>query len=851
MIAALLVLLQPAAVPGVSVMVWDADQALDRLPVVGSGQSPNAFFVSPQIDFKDGFQAGEESLNDTFVGEASGWIALPGGEVEFQVEADDGGSLEIDSRAVCHTEDGEGFTARGRIDLPAGRRPFRMRFYEDQGGFHARLKWRRSSSDEFVLVPLEAFTTEAGLTFVISPGPKRVEIGPPRTDPGDLRPLEGVHPSFRLENFRGPAFEPMVGGLCFLPDGRLAVATWDPTGSVYLVDSLNGPGPLKIERFASGLGEPLGIQWSEGSLIVTQKQEVTRLKDTDGDGRADLSEAVSEGWPASWNYHEFSFNLVPWRGSWFVSTSVPLKSGDTNYTPGSAGAYAVPDGPGSIFRIDPKTGEREAWADGLRTPNGMAALADGELFVCDNQGDWLPSSAIFHVRKGGAYMHQLTADGSRPTEPPVAWLPQNEIGNSPSEPILIPDGPYAGQALVGDVTHGGLKRLHIYRVKDRYQGTVFRHTQGLEAGINRLVWGPDGSLYAGGVGSNGNWNHLGRTFGLQRLVPTGKTPLEILRAEARENGVLVEMTAPIDWSRFEIVAKQWRYQPTVRYGGPKIDEEALAVDPASIFAGAKALLKVTGLKADRVLHLRLKPRSEADRGLLWSTEAWLTVNAFGPAVAEPSARGLGELSQSRPRPLPESRAIRPEWKALRGGPAWPERNGVMAVDRAIGDIVTAQAFEDMTLELEWKAPPSWAENLQMRGNSGIKLMGRYEVQVLASRRGPEPIGQDEAGSVYLIAAAAANAGRGPGVWQKYRIEFEAPRWEGAEKVRDARMRLFWNGVLVFNGPIPKQTGASPAESPGPQPLLLQAHASEAEGEVEYRNIRVWPGRAGAAGTGSR
>jgi hypothetical protein len=840
-ILAALALMQPAAVPGVSVMVWDSEAALAKMPQVGESQSPNVFFVAEQIDFKDGFKTDAENLQDTFVGEATGWIDLPGGVVDFQVEADDGGSLTIAGQEVCHTEDTEGFTARGTVDLPAGKHPFVFRFYEDGGGFHARLKWRRSSSDEYMLVPPSAFSTSGGLTFVVSPGPKRMILGAPRTDAGDLRPLEGVHPSFALENFRGPAFEPMVGGLCFMPDGRLAVATWDPTGSVYLVDNLNGPGSVKISRFASGLGEPLGIQWVDGALVVTQKQEVTRLTDENGDGVADGYEAVAEGWAASWNYHEFSFNLVPWRGAWFIATSVPLKSGDTNYTPGSAGAYAVPNGPGSIFRIDPKTGAIEKWADGMRTPNGMAALVDGELFVSDNQGDWLPSSVIYHVKKGGAYLHQLTADGDRPTEKPVAWLPQNEIGNSPSEPILIPEGPYAGQALVGDVTHGGLKRLHIYRVGEDYQGTVFRHTQGLEAGINRLVWGPDGSLYTGGVGSNGNWNHLGRTFGLQRLRPTGVVPTEILRAEARANGVLLEMTRSIDFSRFEIVAEQWRYEPTVRYGGPKIDQEKLTVDmAASTFSGGqRALLVIPGLKTDRVLHLRLKPKTEADRGILWSTEAWLTVNALGPAVAPAGARGLSEMSAQRPRALPASQAWEPTWKALNGQGMWPQRDGMLTVDRAVGDIVTTRAFEDCTIELEWKAPRSWAENPQMRGNSGVKIMGRYEVQVLASRRGPEPVRSDDAGSVYLHSAAAFNPGFGPGVWQKYRIEFTAPRWQGREKTQNARMRLFWNDQLVFSGPVPDKTGASSAEAPGPAPLLLQAHATESEGEVQFRNVRIW------------
>src|SRR5262249_33561853 len=136
------------------------------------------------------------------------------------------------------------------------------------------------------------------------------------------------------------------------------------------------------------------------------------------------------------------------------------------------------------------------------------------------------------------YGHQTEPDGNEPAEAPVVWFPHGEIGNSPTEPVLIPDGPYRGQMLMGDVTYGGIQRVCIERIPASapagperagpvlYQGTVFRFSQGIEAGVNRLAWGPDGCLYVGGVGSNGNWNHKNTKFGLQRLRPNGRIALE-------------------------------------------------------------------------------------------------------------------------------------------------------------------------------------------------------------------------------------------------------------------------------------------------------------------------------------
>ena len=99
-------------------------------------------------------------------------------------------------------------------------------------------------------------------------------------------------------------------------------------------------------------------------------------------------------------------------------------------------------------------------------------------------------------------------DMTRIPTPPAVWLPQDEIGNSPGQPVQMPYGPYKNQWLLGDVTHGGIKRIFLEKVEGSYQGCVFRFSQGLEAGINRMVWGPDSSLYVG-------WSRNGGKLGME------------------------------------------------------------------------------------------------------------------------------------------------------------------------------------------------------------------------------------------------------------------------------------------------------------------------------------------------
>ena len=225
-------------------------------------------------------------------------------------------------------------------------------------------------------------------------------------------------------------------------------------------------------------------------------------------------------------------------------------------------------------------------------------------------------------------------DSLPPTTPvaaPAIYLPENEIANSPSEPVLMQDGPYKGQLIHGDVTYGGIQRDFLEKVNDEYQGAVFRFTQGLEAGVNRLCWGPDSALYIGEVGMVGGWTWRERQYGLQRMMYNGKSTFEMLAIRAKPKGFEIEFTMPLeqrDLKRSDFIVQQWWYLPTQNYGGPKMDLENLKISAITISDDRKRVyLEIPGLKKERVVYFRLPDELRNAKGeSLWSSEAWYTLN---------------------------------------------------------------------------------------------------------------------------------------------------------------------------------------------------------------------------------
>ena len=174
-------------------------------------------------------------------------------------------------------------------------------------------------------------------------------------------------------------------------------------------------------------------------------------------------------------------------------------------------------------------------------------------------------------------------------------------------------------------------------------------------------------------------------------------------------------------------------------------------------------------------------------------------------------------------------------------PTWTVRDGSFETGK--GSLHTRAAFGDVQLHLEWAAPAVVSGHSQGRGNSGVFLMGLYEIQVLDSYDN-RTYADGQAGAIYGQWPPLVNAARKPGEWQTYDIVFEAPRFENGKLVKPAFQTVFWNGVLVHNrkeaigATVYRRVAQYAAHAPE-LPLMIQDHANP----VRFRN--VWIRRLGA------
>jgi cytochrome c551/c552 len=468
-----------------------------------------------------------------------------------------------------------------------------------------------------------------------------------------------------------------VGGVATLPDGRIALST--RRGDVWVIENaamVNGRVP-SYTLFATGLHEPLGLAYKDNALYAAQRGELTKLVDTDGDGKADVYETVY-AWPLSGHYHEYSFGpkIAP-DGSFFVTGNVAF--GDEEWWRGESRQPWR----GWTMHILPN-GTMEPWATGMRSPCGLGMI-DGELFYDDNQGDWQGSGAIFHVTKGSFTGHpaglrwtgqpnspvKLTADqffaklderrirqNGQAVKPeniadeknpnllfevkkqfpevrlPAVWLPHGVLGISNSE-ILRDEtaggfGPFAGQIFVGDQGQSKIMRVVMEKVKGEFQGVAFDFRSGFQSGVLRMNWGHDGSLFVGET--NRGWGSAGTTAsGFQRLLWTGSVPMEMKTVRAMPDGFEIEFTKPVDKAKAEDLSsyegRSFIYKYHSVYGSPTINDEKLAIKGVKVSDDAMTVRLVIDNLRQYYLHELILPGIRSQDGLpVLHATAYYTLN---------------------------------------------------------------------------------------------------------------------------------------------------------------------------------------------------------------------------------
>lgn len=169
---------------------------------------------------------------------------------------------------------------------------------------------------------------------------------------------------------------------------------------------------------------------------------------------------------------------------------------------------------------------------------------------------------------------------------------------------------------------------------------------------------------------------------------------------------------------------------------------------------------------------------------------------------------------------------------------WKVENGYMEVAPGAGTLMTKEKFGDMQLHIEWASPTAITGDSQWRGNSGVLLMNRYEIQVLDSYNNPT-YADGQAGSIYGQWPPLVNPARKPGEWQSYDIIFEAPKFENGKLAKPAYVTVILNGVVTQHrkeiiGRMAHRVVGTYAPHEPEEPFALQDH----DVPVRYRNIWI-------------
>ena len=414
---------------------------------------------------------------------------------------------------------------------------------------------------------------------------------------------------YRIESIKMPeGLTSETGALGFLPDGRLVACFL--RGEVMIFDPATG----KWSLFAEGLHEPLGVLVvNKSELLVMQRAELTRIKDSDGDGKADIYETVTDDFGVTGNYHEFNYGPLKDRNdNLFIALNLASAGGnihpevrgrlDTSGRSEGKDMFSVVPYRGWVMKWTPD-GKLLPYAMGFRSPNGLGFDKEGRLMVTDNQGDWVGTSALYHVQEGNFYGHPASLiwkkdwNMGNPFLLPVAALdsmrtkaavlfPQGIMADSPTQPLCDNTGgkfgPFGGQLLVGEMNSGRMIRVMLEEVEGQLQGACIPliDEKGLRKGNNRIAFAPDGSLWVGQTSHGWAGDN-----GIQRIVFTGKKPMDVYSMQITPKGFDLTFTQPVDSSalnpeNYNFHSYYYEYHKT--YGSERMDLKANAVSHISL-----------------------------------------------------------------------------------------------------------------------------------------------------------------------------------------------------------------------------------------------------------------------------
>jgi glucose/arabinose dehydrogenase len=458
---------------------------------------------------------------------------------------------------------------------------------------------------------------------------------------------------YKLLRFEIPPGQVLeAGAIEIMPDGKVAVGT--RRGEIWMIDNAyaDDPTQAKFTRYAHGLHEILGLAQKDGWLYVVHRPDVTRIKDTNGDGKADVFEVVTEGWEINGDYHEYAFgSQFDKEGNMWITLCLTGSFNSNSKFRGWAGKV-TPEG-----KFVPTT-------SGVRSPGGLGFDAEGNLFMSDNQGPWNGACCLKQITVGGFVGHpdsfkwykepeakylgpapEVPKSGSRihieakripQYFPPSVIFPYGPMGQSASgigcDLSGGKFGPFQKQLFVGDQTHSTVMRVSMEKIKGRWQGACYPFRQGFGSGNVPVRFGKDGSLFVGGT--NRGWGSRGgKPFAIERLAWTGKVPFEIHEMKLKPDGFELTFTKPVDPAtagKIESYAmKTFTYIFQASYGSPEVDATTPKITKVEVAPDNKSVrLWVDGLQEGHIHDLTANGVRSAEGQPLLHPKAYYTLNYF-------------------------------------------------------------------------------------------------------------------------------------------------------------------------------------------------------------------------------
>ncbi len=441
-----------------------------------------------------------------------------------------------------------------------------------------------------------------------------------------------------------------AGAIEIMPDGQVAVGT--RRGEIWTIDNAyaDDPKQAKFARFAHGLHEVLGLAQKDGWLYVVHRPAVTRINDTNGDGKADLFEVVTDDWEINGDYHEYAFgSRFDKDGNLWIALCLTGSFNSNSKFRGWAG------------KVTPE-GKFVPTSSGVRSPGGVGFDAEGNVFYTDNQGPWNGACGLKQIVVGGFCGHpdsfkwykekeaqylgaaplvprtnsRIMTEARRIPQfvPPSVLFPYGKMGQSASgfdcDLSGGKFGPFEKQLFVGDQTYSTVMRVSLEKVNGRYQGACYPFRQGFGSGNVPVRFGKDGSLFVGGT-SRG-WGSRGtKPFAVERLVWTGKVPFEVREMKAKPDGFELTFTKPVDPATAgdvkSYLMKTFTYIYRADYGSPEVDATTPKITKVQVGQDNKSVrLWVDGLQEGHIHDLALAGVRSAEGRPLLHPQAYYTLN---------------------------------------------------------------------------------------------------------------------------------------------------------------------------------------------------------------------------------